>query len=235
MAVIHHTVIPRIAAPVRHEVTARLRTEIIEAKIPQGARLRERDLCEAFGVSRTVIRESLRQLEAEHLVDIISGVGPIVHEISAREATELYAVREALEGLAGALAASHARSDEAACQRLITLTQALTDEVSHLGAETPSDRDTDALLRIKQEFYTALLRLAGSAVLEEMHSSLQARISRLRWLSVSHKGRPQKMASEIESITSQIVQGNEESARQACIEHVRSAHSAATADDVEVR
>jgi GntR family transcriptional regulator, trigonelline degradation regulator len=100
----------RAAAPVREQVLETLRTEIIEGRFAPGRRLTERELTEMLGVSRTVLRESLRQLESEGLISLIPNKGPVVRALTVEEARELYRIRETLEGLGGAPLRREARS-----------------------------------------------------------------------------------------------------------------------------
>ena len=95
--------IQRHAAPLRQQVLERLRAAIIGGQLAPGQRLIERELTEMTGVSRTVVREVLRQLESEGLVAIIPHKGPVVRELSAGEARDLYTIRGALEGIAARL------------------------------------------------------------------------------------------------------------------------------------
>src|SRR3984893_1597927 len=92
--------VPRSAAPLRRQVLDELRQSIIAGRLRPGARLIERELIAMMGVSRTVIREALRQLEAEGLVDVVPNRGAIVRELTIAEARDLYAIRALLEGLA---------------------------------------------------------------------------------------------------------------------------------------
>jgi len=69
------TVIARTAAPLRQQVVRLVREDILEGKLVPGQRLVENTLCEAYGVSRTVIREALRQLESEHLISVVPKIG----------------------------------------------------------------------------------------------------------------------------------------------------------------
>ena len=87
--------IRRSAAPLRREVLEALRASIVNGRLAPGARLIERELIGMMGVSRTVIREALRQLEAEGLVDVVPNRGAIVRELTVDEARDLYAIRAA--------------------------------------------------------------------------------------------------------------------------------------------
>ena len=95
--------IPKLAAPLRQQVLDELRQSIIAGRLNPGERLIERELISMMGVSRTVIREALRQLESEGLVAIVPNKGPIVRTLTLEEARDLYAIRAVLEGLAARL------------------------------------------------------------------------------------------------------------------------------------
>ncbi len=85
--------------PVRAQLLEQLRTAITEGMFRPGDRLIERELCDRLGVSRTSLREALRQIEAEGLVDLIPNRGPIVREITVDEVLELWELRVAVECL----------------------------------------------------------------------------------------------------------------------------------------
>jgi DNA-binding GntR family transcriptional regulator len=82
-----------------------LRTAILNGRIADGARLRQTDLADRLGISRTPIREALVRLQQEGLVELLPGGGVRVKVLNPDEAVELYDVREVLDGLAARLAA----------------------------------------------------------------------------------------------------------------------------------
>ena len=86
---------------VRAMVAQKLREAIMSGTLKPGQRLVERELCEMTGVSRPSIREALRLLEADGLVNTVPHRGPVVSTISLEEAKQLYAARAVLEGFAG--------------------------------------------------------------------------------------------------------------------------------------
>src|SRR5271169_4894481 len=100
--------VERAPAPIRSRVLDNLRQAILDHKLAPGQRLIERELVELTGVSRTSVREALRELAAEGLVTVIPNKGTVVTSVSAEEARQLYQVRSALEGLAGRLFAENA-------------------------------------------------------------------------------------------------------------------------------
>src|SRR5262245_677251 len=88
------------AALVRRQLEDRLRRAIVEGRFAPGEHLPDRAIQDTFQVSRTVVREAVRQLEAEGLVETVPHRGIFVKVLSVEEAVQIYAVREALEPLA---------------------------------------------------------------------------------------------------------------------------------------
>ena len=105
--------VERVAAPLRHSVTENIRYAIATGRFKGGERLPERELCELTGVSRTLIREALRQLESEGLIEVVPHRGPVVATLSADQARDIYEVRIQLEGLACKLFAEKATMRDA--------------------------------------------------------------------------------------------------------------------------
>lgn len=178
--------IQKFAAPLRQQVLDGLRQAIIEGRLAPGARLTERELTEMMGVSRTVIREALRQLESEGLVAIIPNKGPVVRELSLVEAKDLYHIRAVLEGLAARLFIENA--GEAQVRQLA---QAL-DVVA--GAYERGD--AQEVLETKNRFYDVLFAGARSETLSSMLGTLHARIWRWRALGLSHPQRSAQRSRE---------------------------------------
>jgi DNA-binding transcriptional regulator YhcF (GntR family) len=96
----------------REQVLITLRNAIVQGWYAPGARLTERELCEALGVSRTSVREVLRQLEAERLVHIEPKVGPIVAVLTPDDARQIYETREIVEGAIIRLFVARASADQ---------------------------------------------------------------------------------------------------------------------------
>jgi DNA-binding GntR family transcriptional regulator len=171
--------IQREAAPLRRQVADRLRHAIVSGRLEPGARLIERELIASMGVSRTVIRETLRELESEGLIALIPNRGPIVRELSLTEATDLYQIRAVLEGLAARLFAIRA---EAAQARRLALALDQTADAYKSG-------DPARVFEAKNRFYAALFEGAGSETLSAMIGALHGRISRWRAIGLGHPRR----------------------------------------------
>lgn len=101
-------------APTKYEVFEILVEEILSNKLQPGQALVERTLADRFGISRTPIREALRRLQSEYLVNIYPNQGAFVRRFSEKDARDLFHLREVLEPLAASLAAENRPDDEIA-------------------------------------------------------------------------------------------------------------------------
>jgi len=98
---------PVAATSLTDEIAFRLQAAILDGEFPPGTHLQQDELCARFGVSRTPVREALRKLQAQHLVDVIPNKGATVRVPSRAELSEVYALRAELEGFASELAAAN--------------------------------------------------------------------------------------------------------------------------------
>jgi len=173
------TIVSRSAAPLRRQVLDELRQSIIAGRLPPGSRLVERELTAMMGVSRTVVREALRQLETEGLVSIVPNKGPIVRELTLAEAKDIYSIRAVLEGLAAQRFAENASDLQSEKLKL-----ALDETAAAYESGDPA-----AILESKNRFYDVLFEGAGSETLSSMIAALHWRIWRWRALGLSHPQR----------------------------------------------
>jgi DNA-binding GntR family transcriptional regulator len=204
-------------APVRRQVEDRLREAIQRGLFKPDSRLVERDLCQRLGVSRTSLREALRQLEAEGLVLLLPNRGPVVAALTVDDARQIYELRALLEGFAGEAFAL--RASDAQRRRLEACVDAL-------GAAVRAGRYAE-LIDIKEAFYDILLEGAGNRVMAETLKRLNNRIRRLRATSLSDPGRPKQTKTEIDRLMQAIRKRDGALARQRCVEHVQKAAAAA--------
>jgi DNA-binding GntR family transcriptional regulator len=200
--------IRRSAAPLRHDVLEALRASIVNGRLAPGARLIERELIGMMGVSRTVIREALRQLEAEGLVDVVPNRGAIVRELTVDEARDLYAIRALLEGLAARMFVEKAGEEEIA---------ALGRELKATAAAYRRG-DPEETIAAKNRFFDILFRGAKSETLTTMLGTLLARIWRWRALGLSHPqrspSRPEESIKGLQALHKAIVQHDADAAEK---------------------
>ena len=206
----------REAAPLRVQAVEHLRERIVSGVYFPGFRLTEKSLEEALGVSRTVVREALRQLESERLIELRPNVGPVVRTLTYPEAVNLYEVRAALEALAGRLAAGHSNPRQI---------ENLRDILATISNDT--GRSLTDTLGLKNAFYNALVDASGNPIIGELLDNVQARISQLRAVSLQHAGRTPVMVAELTRIVDAIEAGDADAADCACHEHVQAASLAA--------
>ncbi|MEA2179836.1 MAG: hypothetical protein QOG77_3133 [Solirubrobacteraceae bacterium] len=214
--------VQRVAAPLREQVLELLRSAIVEHRLKPGQRLIERELVEQIGVSRTTIREVLRQLAAEGLVATIPQRGAVVAIPTAEEAAELYEVRAALEALAARRFVEHASESQ------IKALRAAFEQVAEVMS-AGDEADTLAMLQAKDLFYDVLLKGSGNRAVHSILSGLTARVSVLRATSMRQPGRALQSRAELQAIVDAVERGDAEAAARACAHHVEMASNAGQA------
>ncbi|CAI3788673.1 HTH-type transcriptional repressor RspR [Pseudomonas sp. MM227] len=197
----------------REIVLDKLRSAIMNFQLLPGDRLVERDLCERLGVSRTSVREALRHLESEGLVEFADAKGPRVAIITLEDARDIYELRCVLEGLIVQLFTLNAKARD-----IRALEKALAVNRKALEERALSD-----VLSSVQGFYDVLFEGSGNQVAATQLRQLQARISYLRATSVSQENRRGVSSDEMERIVTAIKSGDPMAAHQASVDHVRAA------------
>lgn len=139
-----------------------VRTAIVAGKFAAGDRLVEEDLAAAIGVSRTPVREALRRLAGDGLVEYVPNRGAHVAAWSEQDLREIFGLRALLEGHAARMAASAAEPDDV---------EALRGLVAAMKSAT-ADGDLDELARLNDEFHHRVMSLAGNARLTAMVEGL---------------------------------------------------------------
>ena len=205
----------------RHRVAETLREAIAMGRFRMGDRLLERELCELTGVSRTCVREALRQLESEGLVTSIPNRGPIVTPIGIAEGRDIYDLRIVLEGLAAKLFATRATPQE-------------LDEIAATVAEldviaSAPEFDAQAFLAAKDRFYAQLRTGSRNEPLALQLRSLLMRMRQLRSAALTDPTRPRTCMVEVHAILAALRARDEEAAWSSCTMHVRRSAQAALA------
>jgi len=174
-----------IARPSLHDaIVARVRDMIIEGELAPGSRIHEGNLGKTLGVSRTPLREALKFLASEGLLELSPGRGAVVRQFSPKDVYDSLIVLGNLEGFAGRLACEHASDAEIA-------------EVRHLHdrmMEMYRKRDRLPYFKLNQNIHSAILRLSKNEALVYVHGILQARLRRIRY--IGNEG-PEKWAGAV--------------------------------------
>jgi DNA-binding GntR family transcriptional regulator len=203
---------------VQQGAVEKLRQAILSGVFMPGNRLIEADLCNSLGVSRPLLREALRSLQAERLIDIVPNRGSQIPLLSWHEAKEIYEVRELLEG-------------EAAARCCAVIADEDLDELARsLEAFGRASRGRDAAaerISTTTDFFAIILRNCGNKIIEETLTGLQARVNFLRARSMSLPGRAKQSYAEMNAIFVAIKARNAKQARKTAQEHVVKARNAA--------
>jgi DNA-binding GntR family transcriptional regulator len=202
---------------VQQQAVETLRAGILSGFFKPGDRLVEMDLCARLGISRPSLREALRSLESEGLIEIIPNRGPQVPVLTWAQAEEIYRVRALLEGEAAALCAKRARPEQIEGMR-----QALDDFERAVRNEDGARR-----LSATADFYRMMQEAAGNTLIEELLRRLLARINMLRAQSMSRASRAKFSFKEMDAIFKAISKGDSRAARKAAETHVKNASHAA--------
>lgn len=188
---------------------------IQSGRLKPGTRLREVELSAWLGSSRTPIREALRRLETEGMVVRDPYRGMIITEVDPSSISELYEMREAVEGAAAALAAKHAADVELA---------ALREFVVRERAIQPDD-----LVQVTQhnrQFHDAIYQSTHNRYLHKISSSLKQAMILLGQTTLSEHGRAESAIAEHEAIVAAIERRDPSAAETAAREHIRGAYQA---------
>lgn len=167
----------RIQRTALHDaLVGRLRDMIIEGDLAPGTRLHETHLGEQLGVSRTPLREAIKYLASEGLVELVPSRGATVKRFSGKDVHDMLIVLKSLEELAGSLACATATDSEIAAVRR------LHDEMLRCY----ESRDRLRYYKLNQEIHTEISRIAHNAALSDMQALLQSRLKRIRF--IGHEG-----------------------------------------------
>lgn len=196
-----------------------LREFILLGKLPPGVPVRERDLAEAFGVSRTPLKEALRILETEGLIEYGPTRRPFVADPSLKQIHEWLRVQGALEALGGELCCANASDEQIA-------------KIEDLNTTLIELRKTENFLdafRRDMEFHSAIVTASGNQALLETHTTYNARLWRVRYLSSSRRRSTEMTNQQHLDIVKALKARDSAAAAAALRGHLRSAEDNITA------
>lgn len=184
--------------------------EIAMGKLLPGTRLDEVDLATRFGVSRTPIREALRLLLGEGLVETRPQRGAVVAQVSPQRLIEMFQVMAELEAMCARLAARRMSDAELA-----------EIEAAHEACRgSAAARDADAYFYANERFHYAIYAASHNTFLFEQAASLQRRLRPYRRLQLRVRNRPQRSFEEHQAIVDALRDGDAERAVQSIRSHV---------------
>jgi len=181
---------PANSRPAFGRLAADIRDMIVEGELAPGSRVPERVLCERFGVSRTPLREALKVLASEGLIELLPNRGARVVVLTAADAEEMFEVMAALEELAGELAAARVSEQDLAEFRALHYQMAL-----HFTRGERMD-----YFRLNQQIHAKIFEVAGNRTLIDVYRSLAGRIRRARYVANISQSRWAEAVEEHERI-----------------------------------
>ena len=174
-----------------HEaVMDRLRDMIVQGELPPESKLNERLLCEKLGISRTPLREALKFLASEGLVELLPNRGAQVAALKPEKVKEIFTVLGSLEALAGELVCRNATDSDIADIRALhyqMVAHHTRGELAHY-------------FRLNQLIHLRLVECSGNATLAQVYRALNAHVRRARYMANLSEARWDKAVKEHEEI-----------------------------------
>jgi DNA-binding GntR family transcriptional regulator len=196
--------------PIHEQILPYIRQDIISNRWKPGERLAEPDLCREFGISRTPLRDSLKILEMEGLVQLLPHVGAIVTPLDPPDLADKFEVLIALEQMAAAKVAS--LHDPKTLETIKSLHAAMGEAAS--------------LVQVKQyytlndQFHRALVSGARNETLSELHETIMWHVYRARRLANEYEPLTQRAAQHHSEIVRSILRGDSDKAALAMKRHL---------------
>jgi DNA-binding GntR family transcriptional regulator len=193
-----------------HEVAVRLRQRIVEGHLAPGAKLNERELSESLHVSRTPLREAIKMLAAEGLVELLHNRGAVVAQMSQQDVADAFEVISGLEGQSGALAAQRITDGELAEIRAL--------HYEMLAAHTR--RDLPTYYSINAQIHTLINAAARNPVLTQTWRTVNARLQALRFRSNVDEAKWKRAVKEHERMVELLAQRDANAMRELMAQHL---------------
>jgi DNA-binding GntR family transcriptional regulator len=201
--------IPRAA--LHEQVAARLRELLVEGAIAPGAKLNERELAERLSVSRTPLREAIKMLAAEGLVELLPNRGAVAVRLDEHDVFNTFEVMAELEGMSGELAAQRITDAE------LAEIKALHYEM--LAAHTR--RDLSAYYRLNAQIHRAINAAAKNPVLSSTYNQVNARLQALRFRSNQEEAKWKRAVKEHEQMIEALARRDSGALRSVLVQHLQ--------------
>lgn len=196
--------------PFARQIADTLRDMIIRGEAAPGSRIVERSLCATLNVSRTPLREALKLLEAEGLVEISQNRGARIMSFTRAEASNLFEVISGLESLAAEIAAARMPADDLA----------LLEEMHARMCVHYERREKDPYFALNSAIHDAIMRASANPVLIATHAALMLRARRGRYMAILDPDRWAESVDEHEALMEALRRRDAEAARRVWRRHL---------------
>ena len=205
-----------------------LKDRIIKEEFKQGERLLEKNIAEQLGVSRTPVREALRELAAEGFVEITPNQGIILNNVSFEEIWDILQIRGVLEGLAAKITAKKLSNDK------IEKFNKIIDQMKYYAANNSNSQgDILRFSRLDNEFHDLILSICGNKWLTQVLCNLKNRIEKFRIRSFSIPGTFAESLKEHCKILVAMKKGDSELAEKLSKMHMENAYQNISKYEIE--
>ncbi len=194
----------------RGKVFYKIREDILAGNYSEKDELKEATISKELGVSRTPVREALRQLELEGLVSIIPNKGAYVNGITAKDIYDIYVIRSYLEGLCA----------KWACENITNEQIEELDEIIYLSEFHIQKRHWDQIFELDNRFHLAMYKACGSRILEHILSDYHHYVERVRKNTLSSEERAGMASEEHKAILQSVRDKDEQLAEKLANEHI---------------
>lgn len=199
-----------VRTPLHVQVAERLRLLIESGELAPGTRLNETELCEDMGVSRTPLREAVRSLATEGLIELQPNRGAIVSVVTEEDVTEILPIMASLEGLGGRLAATHMEP-----AKIIQVRQIHDQMISHY-----KNNDMEKYFETNRLIHELISEGSGNQTLVDTLQSLSAKVHRARFTSQMTRESWDMAVSEHEEIIAALEERNPDRLENILIQHL---------------
>ena len=194
----------------RGQVFDKIRSDIFNGIYKSGEELVESSIGKELGISRTPVREAIRQLELEGLVQLVPNKGAFVTGISEKDVRDIYLIRARLEGLAARMAAKNITPE---------LLDAMEETVV-LSEYHAKKEHYEQVCEMDSKFHKLLYKASGSRILEHTLTDFHQYVQRVRMASIMKKRRMEKSNDEHDAILTAIREHDEEKAELVATRHI---------------
>jgi DNA-binding GntR family transcriptional regulator len=201
--------------PLREKIADKIRADIIKGAHVDGERLVEPKLAKSLGISRTPIREALRQLETEGFIEIVPRKGAVVKALTIKDIDDLYAVKASLEGLAARQATQNLHEKD------IEKLRKINEKFRDIAYENPNVMDE--YLKYNVDFHNIFIAGSENKKIVEILDGLSKNFQRLKTVLVSNRERAKHAVAEHKEIIDAFASGNPDLAEQKVRWHIQNA------------
>jgi DNA-binding GntR family transcriptional regulator len=202
--------IPIARAALHEQVAQRLRQMLVESRIAPGTKLNERELSEVLNVSRTPLREAIKRLAAEGLVELLPNRGAIAVDLSEADVLNTFEVMSGLE----------AQSGELAAQRITDAELAEIRAMHYEMLATYTRRDLPAYYRLNAAIHSAINAAAKNPVLTATYKQVNARLQALRFRSNQNEEKWKSAMKEHEQMINALATRDAAAMRSVLLSHI---------------